>query len=70
LENQAPWPPTQYIGQALAQHLEGVEKIVILGTCSSMWDVFGLDMAGDDETAFAAVADLNLEEAVRREAVT
>jgi CRISPR-associated Csx2 family protein len=35
-----------------------------------MWDVFGLDMAGDDETAFAGVADLNLEEAVRREAVT
>lgn len=58
LEGQSPWPETQYLGKALAQHLQGIEKLVLLGTASSMWDVFGLDMAGEDETGFAVLAEL------------
>lgn len=70
LEGQAPWPETQYLGKALAQHLQGIEKLVLLGTASSMWDVFGLDMAGEDEAGFAALADLELETAVNEGRVT
>ncbi|MEY4980142.1 MAG: hypothetical protein RLZZ352_2412 [Pseudomonadota bacterium] len=68
LPGQPPWEKTMYIGQALARHVPNVTKFVILGTASSMWDVFALDMAGDDESTMDALAELEL--AVREDRVT
>jgi len=68
LPGQPPWEKTMYIGQALARHVPNVAKFVILGTASSMWDVFALDMAGEDEGSIDALAELEL--AVREDRVT
>lgn len=68
LPGQASWEKTMYIGQALATNLPDVGKFVILGTSSSMWDVFALDMAGETDDAMDALAILEL--AVREDRVT
>ena len=71
LPGQPPWEKTMYIGQALAQQIPNVSKFVILGTPSSMWDVFALDMAGEDANDQQAMEALTeLEQAVREDRVT
>lgn len=61
--------PSSYFGLALARHLQ-VQKLVILGTAGSIWDVFADDLA-DDETAIDQLAaiDHDLRAAVTDEKV-
>ncbi|WP_126443806.1 TIGR02221 family CRISPR-associated protein [Sulfuricystis multivorans] len=57
---------TAYFGLALADHL-GAERVIVLGTASSMWDMLVENVAGDD-----AAEELRLElfDAVRAGTVT
>ncbi|MCX7896836.1 MAG: TIGR02221 family CRISPR-associated protein [Rhodocyclaceae bacterium] len=57
---------TAYFGLALAEHLQA-QRVILLGTASSMWDMLVENIAGD-----AAQEELRLElmDAVRAEAVT
>lgn len=58
---------SSYFGLALARQLN-VQKLVILGTAGSIWDVFAEDLA-DDETALSRLAELRLDKAVVNESV-
>ena len=56
---------TAYFGLALARHLKA-DRIVILGTSSSSWDVFAMERVGDDAGHFGEIADLQVDEHVRK----
>ena len=56
-----------YFGLALARQLK-VEKLVILGTAGSIWDVFAEDLV-DDDAALSELAEIDLYKAVADESV-
>ena len=58
---------SSYFGLALARQLN-VQKLVILGTTGSIWDVFAEDLA-DDDAALNELADIGLDTAVSKENV-
>ncbi len=60
-------PPSSYFGLALARHSK-VQKLVILGTAGSIWDVFAEDLV-DDDAALNELAEIGLNSAVANESV-
>ncbi len=64
------WPATSYFGQALAKHLGKTTKLVVLGTASSIWDVFGLDLTEDNNELFDKFSMLELDKAISEGCVT
>ena len=60
-------PPSAYFGLALARHSK-VQKLVILGTAGSIWDVLAEDLV-DDDAALNELAEIGLNSAVANESV-
>lgn len=64
------WPATPYFAQALARHMGPDTTFIVLGTSSSIWDVFGLDLTENNSELFDIFSTLDLDQAVNEARVT